>query len=122
MVPKAWRALHFVMRIVNRGNKNTKSVAYRSLVRPILKYGVACWDPYRECHISALDQVQKKAAKFAQGTGGSGWESLAQCRKAAQIRALYKVYNRERAWKDIADRLQVPHYLSRDDHYWKIRV
>jgi hypothetical protein len=32
------------------------------------------------------------------------------------------VYNGERAWKDIADRLQVTHYLSRDDHYWKIRA
>jgi hypothetical protein len=33
-----------------------------------------------------------------------------------------KPYNGERAWKNIADRLQVPHYLSKDDHYWKIRV
>jgi hypothetical protein len=36
--------------------------------------------------------------------------------------ALYKVYNSERAWKDVGDRSQVPHYLSRDDHYWKIRA
>ena len=33
------------MRIVKKGNKNTKSLAYTSLVRPILEYGVACWDP-----------------------------------------------------------------------------
>jgi hypothetical protein len=48
-VQKAWRALHFVMRVVKKGNKNTKSVAYKLLVRPILEYGAACWDPYREC-------------------------------------------------------------------------
>ena len=36
-----------------------------SLVRPILEYGAACWDPYREGQIGALDRVQKKAAKFA---------------------------------------------------------
>ena len=47
-VQKAWRALHFVMRIVKLGNKNTKRLAYKSLVRPILEYGAACWDPYRE--------------------------------------------------------------------------
>ena len=41
-VKKAWRALHFVTHIVKNGNKNTKSLAYRSLVRPILKYGVVC--------------------------------------------------------------------------------
>ena len=52
-VQKAWRALHFVMRIVKKGNKNTKSLAYTSLVRPILEYGAACWDPYREYQISA---------------------------------------------------------------------
>jgi len=70
-VQKAWRALRFVMRIVKKGNKNMKSLAYTSLVRPILEYEAACWDPYRECQISALDRVQNKAAKFAHHSGGS---------------------------------------------------
>jgi hypothetical protein len=35
---------------------------------------------------------------------------------------LYKAYNGERAWKDIGDRLQVPYYLNRVDHFWKIRT
>jgi len=65
MVQKAWRAPYFIMRIVKKGNESTKSLACMSPVRPILEYGVACWDPYRECHISALDCVQNKAAKFA---------------------------------------------------------
>ena len=38
------------------------------LVRPILEYGAACWDTYRERQISSLDRVQKKAAKFAHHT------------------------------------------------------
>jgi len=25
---------------------------------PILEYGSACWDPYREAQINALDRVQ----------------------------------------------------------------
>jgi hypothetical protein len=82
MVQKAWRAIHFVMRIVKRVNTNTKSLAYTSLVRPILKYDAVCWDPYRECQISALDRVQNKAAKFAHHTRGQVWEPLAQCRTA----------------------------------------
>ena len=121
-VQKAWRALHFVMRIVKKGNKNTKSLAYMSLVRPILEYGVACWDPYRECQICALDRVQNEAAKFAHHSGGSDWESLAQCRKIARMCALYKAYTGERAWKAIGDRLQAPSCLSGVDHYWKIRA
>jgi len=73
-VNKAWRALHCTMRILKKGNINTKSLAYISLVRPILEYGAACWEPYREGQITALDRVQKKAAKFAHHTTNiSNW-------------------------------------------------
>jgi hypothetical protein len=95
---------------------------YTSLVCPILEYGVACWDPYREYQISALDHIQNKAVKFAQCMGGSVCESLAQRRMTARSCALYKVYNSERAWKDTGDRLLAPYYLSRVDHCWKIRA
>ena len=91
-VQKAWRALHFIMHIVKKGNKNTKSLAYTSLVRPILEYGAACWDPYRECQISALDHVQNKAAKFVHHSGGSDWKSLAQHRKIAHVCAVQSIY------------------------------
>jgi len=68
-VQKAWRALHFVMSIVKKGNKNTKSLVYTTLVRPILKYWAACWDPYRECQISALDRVQNIGRRAGIHTG-----------------------------------------------------
>ena len=110
------------MRIVKKGNKNTKSLVYTSLVRLILEYWAACWDPYRECQISALDRVQNKAAKFAHHSGGSDWESLAQRRKIARTCALYKAYTGDRAWMAIGVRLQAPRYLSRVDHHWKIRA
>ena len=73
-VKKAWKALHFTMRILKKGNSNTKSLAYMSLVRPILEYGAACWDPYREGQISAIDRVQNKAVKFAYHTNSANWE------------------------------------------------
>ena len=56
-----------------------------SLVRPILEYGVACWNPCRECQVSVLDRVQNKAAKFGHHSGGSECESLAKRRKIARI-------------------------------------
>jgi hypothetical protein len=92
-------------------------------VRPILEYAAACWDPYREGQINALERVQKKAAKFAIGhnhRNGSDWESLAQRRKIARLCALFKAYSGERAWKATGERLQGPSYLSRDDHDRKI--
>ena len=57
MVKKAWKTLHFIMRILKKGNSSTKSLAYMTLVCPVLEYGAACWDPYREGQIQALDQV-----------------------------------------------------------------
>jgi len=35
------------------------------IVRPIPEYGAVCWDPYRECQLSALNGVQKRSTKFA---------------------------------------------------------
>jgi hypothetical protein len=52
---KAWKALHFVMHLLKKRNKKTKSSVYMSLVHPILEYGAACRDPCREGQINALD-------------------------------------------------------------------
>jgi len=41
---QAWKALHFIMHIIKKGNNNTKRLAYMTLVRPILEYGAVCWD------------------------------------------------------------------------------
>ena len=92
-----------------------------SLVRPILEYGAACWDPYREGQIIALDRMQKKVAKFVHHTNSSNWETLASRRKLSRIYALFKSYSGEWAWKAIGERLKWPHYLSRVDHERKIR-
>ena len=92
-----------------------------SLVRPILEYGAACWDPYREGQISAMDRVQKKAVKFVYHTNSANWETLTTRRKLSCLCALFKAYSGERAWKEIGDRLKRPHYLSRVDHNRKIR-
>jgi len=96
-VKKALRALHFTMRILKKGNSNTISLAYLSLVRPILEYGAA----YREGQISALERVQKKTAIFAHHTNSSKWKTLASRRKLSRICALFKTYSGERAWKAI---------------------
>ena len=51
-------------RIVKNGNNNMKHLAYTALLRPILEYGAVCWDLYRG-QVSDLNEVQKRAAKFA---------------------------------------------------------
>ena len=121
IVQKAWKALHFVMCFLKKGNRNTKSSAYTSLVRPVFEYGSACGDLCRKGQINALDQVQKKAVQFTNHMKDSDWETLAKCRMIACLCALFKVYSGEWAWKAIRKRLRRPYYLSRVDHIRKIR-
>jgi hypothetical protein len=67
-------------------------------------------------------RVQKKAAKFANLTNNSNWETLAQRTKiAARICAIYKAYSGEPAWKAIGDRPERSYYRSSVHHDWKIR-
>ena len=102
-------------------NNSSKRLAYTSLVRPILEYGAAWWDPHRDGQIHVLDRVQNKAAKFTYHANGTNWETSTQRRKIARICALHSAYSGEQAWKAIGDRLKWPYYLSRVDHDWKIR-
>jgi hypothetical protein len=104
MVKKAWKALHFTMRILKKANRNTQSLAYTSLVRPIFEYGAACWDPYRIGQINALDRAQNTVTKFSQDRNDSNWETLTQPRDISRICALFKAYMGERAWKAIGNR------------------
>ena len=74
-----------MMRTLKNGNNNnnTKRLAYMALVRPILEYGAVCSDPYIG-HASALNRVQKTAAKFANNIKESVCETLAQRRLVAR--------------------------------------
>ena len=119
-VKKAWKA-HFTMRILKMGNSNSNTKSLHVTCSPILECGAACWDPYREGQISALDRVQKIAVKFAHHTNSPNWETLASRRKLSRICAPFKAYSVERAWKPVSDRLERPHYLSRVDHERKSR-
>jgi hypothetical protein len=89
-------------------------------VRPILEYGAACWDPYREGQINALYRVQNMTANFAYRRSYSNWGTSIQRRKIARIHAIFEAFTGE-GWKAIGDRLQRPCYLSRVDHDTKIR-
>ena len=90
-VKKAWKALNFTMRILKKGNSNTKTLAYMSLVRLILEYGAAYWDPYRKGQITALDRLQKKVAKFAHQTNSLNWKTLASRRKLSHMCSLQSI-------------------------------
>ena len=119
IVQKAWKALHFVMRVLKTGNRNTKSLAHTSLVRPILEYGAAYWDPCTAGQINASDRVQMKPFNLLIIRRNATGKPLAKRSTIARLCALFKAYSLEWAWKDTRDRLRRPYYLSRVDHVRK---
>src|SRR5271156_5891116 len=64
---KANRILGMLRRNIRECPIDTKSLAYKSLVLPILEYETAAWDPYRGTDVQKLEQIQRRAARFVHG-------------------------------------------------------
>ena len=44
-----------------------REINFGDMVRPIIEYGSAAWDPYYEKDIKRLERIQRKAARFCAG-------------------------------------------------------
>ena len=62
---KANGTLAFLRRNLSMCSKEAKSKAYKTLVRPQLEYISAVWDPHTAQNIKKLEDVQRRAARFA---------------------------------------------------------
>ncbi|KAJ4451962.1 hypothetical protein ANN_03446 [Periplaneta americana] len=126
---KAWRALHFIMRILRKASPKSREIAYLTLVRPLMEYGTTCWDPYRIYQINSLERIQYRAAEFVKGKREDGndtikglrWETLENRRRKTRIISLYRAHLGQKAWVDITARLEKPTYYGRNDHDFKIK-
>ena len=68
-------------------SSDTKELAYKTLVRPVLEYTGSAWDSHQSNHIQHLENVQRRAARFVSGQhdrtvlvtnimASLGWRSL----------------------------------------------
>ena len=79
---KANKSLGTIQRNLWNCPKNVKEIAYTSLVRLKLGYASAAWDPFLKKDISALERVQRKAARFCSQNYNRyasvtlGWDTL----------------------------------------------
>ena len=64
---KANKTLAFLRRNISNCPSHIKDKCYKTLVRPILEYGSAVWDPHFKIDIDRFEKVQKRAGRFATG-------------------------------------------------------
>ena len=99
---KANKTLGFLKRNIKTSNKCAKLTAYKALVRPILEYGGAVWDPYTTESVNNIEKVQRRAARWItskydadieEDMSALGLTSLANRRKQARLSAFYKIHH-----------------------------
>ena len=101
---KANSTLGFIRRNLKHCNSNFKQTAYISLVRSVLEYSCAVWDPHLEKDISQIEKVQRNAARFVKGDYNKqssvtsmmkelNWKSLQTRRREQRLTLLFKIIN-----------------------------
>ena len=62
---KATRTLNFIKRNLSNCSTDVKAAAYLSMVRPLMEYAAAVWDPHHVGDTQELEKVQRRAARWA---------------------------------------------------------
>ena len=99
---KANSMLGFLRRNLRINNSDTKTAAYKTLVRPNLDYCASVWSPYTATGKQKIEMVQRRAARYATNRYHNtssvtdmlqdlDWESLESRRVKIQLTLLFKV-------------------------------
>ena len=99
---KANRTLGFVKRNIQTKNKDIRTMAYNTLVRPHVEYALAVWSPHTKENNKKIEFVQRRAARWVSNDystqssvkamcGNLGWRSLENRRIDARHTMFYKI-------------------------------
>lgn len=55
---KAMRQLSYLRRTLPKASSDVKLLAYKTYIRPTLKYAAAVWDPHKNTNIRKLENIQ----------------------------------------------------------------
>lgn len=61
---KAMSTLYYLKRSLRNASSDTKLLAYKTLILPILDYANIIWDPYTAVNLRKVERVQNKAVRF----------------------------------------------------------
>jgi len=101
---KGSNTLNFIRRNLKYCPKQSKQMAYFSIVRPTLDYGAVVWDPHLKKHQEVLERVNRRAARFVMNDYSPtssvtamldtlGWPSLEHRREYQRLVFMYKIAN-----------------------------
>ena len=101
---KANQTLRFLKRNINVHNKDFKSTAYTTLVRPQLEYASTVWSPHTATDITKHEAVKRRSARWAtryyqrtssvtQMMKGLNWRTLERRRIDSRLTLMYKITN-----------------------------
>ena len=128
IVAKASRSLGFLRRNLYQCPEKVKEQAYIALVRPILEYSCAVWDPYQQTQIKMLEQVQRTAARFVTNCRSTqpgcvtaaltelNWSSLESRRKDKRLGLLHKAVSKKEA-----SAMKLPEYYNKQTSKYNTR-
>ena len=119
---KATQTLHMLMRNLKKAKCKTRSVAFKTICRPILEYASHCWSPYKKKHITSLETINRKAFRWAYYKRKHdhisalmlevGWQTLEERRKTADLRLYFKSLSGYAAVADSAISINAPDSYS----------
>ena len=118
---KANSTLAFLRQNLRVNSPKIKTLAYFGLVRPLLEYAAAVWDPYTNINNRKIEMVQQRSSRFVvknydrTACAGAilnelGWKSLHSKRTAMRLCMLYKLHYGHVA----ADGMQQPVPMRQD--------
>ena len=102
---KATRMLNFIKRHLSKCSTAIKASAYSLLVRPLMEYACAVWDPHYLTHIAMLEKIQRRAARWTVSNynylssvstmlHNLNWPTLSQRRRHHRLNLFYQtIYN-----------------------------
>ena len=103
---KASQTLGFLHRNLSECSPPVKESSYKAMVRPSLENAATVWDRDKQNHIKAIEQVQRRAARFVLNDNSTktpgcvtmilsdlNWESLKQRRRDSLLCMMYIICN-----------------------------